>query len=511
MAFEPNYDKVVSSCRKRLGVTQAQVECKLPANENTQINRVLCTNARSYIGSYELASGEISFSGYVNFQVIYDGGQIQGMDYTAEFKEKFSNPAILVTSVPIMRCSVVDVSSDIISPSELKVSAIIEIVVDVVESNEYNILTSVQGDNIFLKNEDLTYTSYIGMVNNRFDQNFDVEIKDNVSKVLSVSPNIYIEKATPKNDFVEITGGLNIDISYLPTEENATIKSIQKEISFKQEIALKDVREDSLITSVLHMVSGDIKITTNVDESQSIVNIDIPVVYDGYAFNRKSINTTVDLFSTTNDVNVDTHSVAVLQRHITETAKEKFVNNVVIGNDMLLIDDVLAVYANNVALSSVTASGDNLHIEGVATVTVVYFNKEEVSTNSVIVESPFAVDLKIENIEGMDLAINVVLGELYAKGKRGNEIEVSGSLYIWVDAFSEGMEGIISSLKLGEAKDVQSAPLLIYIVKPSEQIWDVAKALSISPEVITTQNPNLELPLQGGERIRVYKQKLVNF
>ena len=72
MAIEPNYEKVVSSERKKLGVTQSVIECRLPADDANDVLKVLCANAKGFILDSAVKNGEIEFSGNVNFQVIYE-------------------------------------------------------------------------------------------------------------------------------------------------------------------------------------------------------------------------------------------------------------------------------------------------------------------------------------------------------------------------------------------------------------------------------------------------------
>ena len=92
MAIEPKYEKVVSSERVKLGTTQAVIECRLPASDSSEIAKILCANAKSFIVNTEAKENEVEFLGNVNFQVIYENadGVANGLDYTADFKDKFS-------------------------------------------------------------------------------------------------------------------------------------------------------------------------------------------------------------------------------------------------------------------------------------------------------------------------------------------------------------------------------------------------------------------------------------
>lgn len=126
-----------------------------------------------------------------------------GLDYTADFKDKFSNNAITPQSVPIVQSVVVDVNTTI-NGNDVKVVAIVEISVEIIKTQEVNALTGVTGDNVFLDMAQLKVSNFVGMLNDKFDSTYDIEIKDNVEKVLEVSCSPFIESVTPLKNMLKL-------------------------------------------------------------------------------------------------------------------------------------------------------------------------------------------------------------------------------------------------------------------------------------------------------------------
>ena len=54
-------------------------------------------------------------------------------------------------------------------------------------------------------------------------------------------------------------------------------------------------------------------------------------------------------------------------------------------------------------------------------------------------------------------------------------------------------------------RELPSSAISIHIAKSGETLWDVAKALGSTPELVMLQNPDITLPLSGGERVIVYR------
>ena len=172
------------------------------------------------------------------------------------------------------------------------------------------------------------------------------------------------------------------------------------------------------------------------------------------------------------------------------------------------IDEILGVCTNNIVLASSRVENGKLAIEGVANATVVYYTKETNGVTSVQVEMPFSVEEKVEGLNSS--VVTLCLSDVCARSKRGKEIEVSGNLSVYSDMYGDNEIGVVSGVVLGEEKPHDDCVLYIYIVKPNQTIWDVAKEMSVSVDLILSQNPDVNLPLVGGEKLVIYNPNILN-
>ena len=507
MAIEPNYEKVVSSERKKLGVTQSVIECRLPSDDVNDVLKVLCANAKSFILDSSVKNGEIEFNGNVNFQVIYENlnKEVNGLDYTADFKDKFLNSEINVGVVPVVTCSVIDVNTTIMG-KDVKVVAIVEVCVEIIKSAEVNALTNVKGDNVYYNSDTLNVSSFLGVLSNKFESVHDIEIKDNVERVLEVSCSPFLESVTAQNQFAKVVGGANIDICYVTSGEEKLLRTHQTKVEFSEEVALEVLTENSCVQSLLNINNSLIKITTNIDSDYAIVNLNIPYEYLGYAFNKTTIEVVDDVFSTDNFLKVNTTGFNSLccGGHINTESK---VSGNVESQDHS-VDEVLGTCCNTVTLATSFIEDGCLILEGVASTTVLYLNKESNNTYSMLVEMPFSINEKVDKLtDDFVPVVNLSLGDVGAKVRRGKDLEVVATLFVYSDFYSDKTEAVISNIDVLEEKPENECVLTIYIVKPNETIWDISKQLNINPDSLLEQNSEVELPLVGGEKLIVYRQK----
>ncbi len=511
MAFEPNYEKVLASTRVKGGTTQSVIECKLPYTDDKKVGKVLCANAKAYITSSELVGRDVNYNGFVSFQVIYatPDGEVVGMDYTAEFKDKYVLDSEYGVATPVVSTAVVDTNS-MVTGGDVKVVAIVETDVDVIVTTDTNVLTGFGGNDVFSKRSTIRYNTYAGMAYDKIEGLYDVQIKDSVSRVLSVCQSAFVDSVVPYNNYLKLKGGINLDICYLTDGENPTIRTMQTQVDIDGEVALEGIKEGSTIQSELSVASDDIKITTSIDTDNAVVNLVIPVIYRGYVFNSNEMEVVSDLFSITNYTNTTTESLMTFDSYPSISGQEKLSGSVSLDDTAPFIDELLGTCCNHVVMASSNVVDGALVVEGVAHTTVLYLNKELNNVNSVEVEMPFSFTL--DGYEGdVNSITHLALGDITAKSRRGKEIDVNGVLYIFSDFYADHSEAVITKVELEDEVPESECALSIYIAKAGDTIWDIAKEMWVSPDMILEQNPQLPLPIAEGSKIVIYRQKLVDF
>lgn len=512
MAFEPNYQRLVTSFKKTLTTTQSQVDVRLSSVDATEIKTILCSSAKAHVVKSEINGNTINYNGQVNFQVIYESttGEVYGLDYTAEFLDKYVDDSNNNIFLPVVTSDVIDVNISVLNPTTINATAIVENRVDGIINEDTNVLTSVTGDNVYTNMQTNTYHNFVGQMSQNYDLVQDVEINQGLSKVLSITPSVSLESITPNTNFALVKGNVFVDMCYLTNEEQPKVKSYTTTFDFDMEVALNDVNENTYIISDVFVNTSDIKVTSNLDLDKAIINLVLPITFNGYAFNMEVVDEVGDLYSTTNELNITSTSLTSLVPSATLTAIDKIDGSVMINDTF--VDEILGNCCNYVTVTSSFVDDDTVVVEGVASTTVLYYSKEEDLKNSATIEMPFSVRMKGDNLDdNFNLSVNAVVSDISTKSKRGQEIEVFAKLYLYVDVYGIDTSAVISDVTLGEEIAPNNCAIKIYIVKDNETLWDVAKELGTSVEEVMTQNPELELPLKAGDRVYMYFQKVMEF
>ena len=507
MAFEPSFEKVVASVRKRLGVIQSQVECKLPASDD--VKKILCNNAKANIVEVDVVGKEVVYSGFVNFQVLYlnHNQEYMSVDYCAEFKDKMQLERDGQHVVPIANISVIDVSC--VVNNDIKVIALIETTMDVIENNTTTVLTNLNGDGYYTKKDELKYSNYVALVSNKFETNNDIEIKDGVSKVLSVCPNVFIEKVDIMDRYLTLNGGVYFDVCYLT--DNNMVRTTQANFEFVQEIAHDELDEKSLLQNDLQVLYNDIKVTTNIDTDSAIVNIELPLLYKGYIYKNNTMEVISDLYGVHHFTNVTVESLRYMDKFDEILSNEKLSGSVTIQENDAFIDEVLGNCCSSAMVVNSAVCDGKLAIEGVATIPVLYHNKETNMAYSVEVELPFTTSINVDAKDGINTQVKLALTNIQVRARRGKEIEVISNLEIYSDIYTLDENAVIASVVEDEEIPENECAMSFYFVKDGDSVWEIAKELRVSIDMLLAQNPSLNDNIKAGTRVVVYRQRQVEF
>lgn len=503
--FEPKYTRVVSSVRRNVGIAQSVVEIKLPTNEGI-VNEVYTLSAKSSILNAEAVGRSISFLGLIDFQAMYESSGVQAVDYSAEYRDVFDAEREVLGEL-IVTSNVVDVSSEI-ENGVVRVVAIVETSIDEIASQDINALTGVEGEGVHVSTVDVDFVSYRSKAYEKFDVTGDLQLTG-VKNVLMVTPCVSFCDVQLKENYLIIKGRLNVDICYKDGDYLQDIKCKNHAIDFSWEVACDGLQEGSIVQSVANVLYNEIKVSTVLEEGVATINLVVPISYVGYVFNKTTIETIGDMYLEKNYSSITYENFETLLGADSVKFKDNISGTAGIAETAPFIDDVLGVSTNNLVVASSRVNAGKLCIEGVVNSTVIYYTKETSSITSIQVEMPFSIEEKVDGCEAS--LVSICVEGITARSKRGKEIEVSAELGVYANMYCEKELCVVTGIVLGDEKAPDDCSLYIYIVRSGQTIWDVAKDVGMSQELILEQNPDVQLPLEAGSRLVLCKPNQVEF
>ncbi len=501
MAFEPVFEVVKLNSKRRLAKTQAVVEARLLPQPNTVIARVLSITADSAISASEVFTGEARYSGRVNFKVLFldVDGRNHSMDYSADFSDKIEDGAITNELSPMLSSAVLDTDIASVSANEIKLASVVEISLYASVGEELKYLSS-GGEGLYTHDDRVDYS--VLAAKGSGVSTLSATLNDvKITEVLLAEHKAVIVNRTAGVDSVTIEGTVISEIC--GETEDGLLASYRIETPFSEELEAAEARPgDTVLASV--SLSGDTKM--EIADDSSAVLFDYSLKFDYCVYSEAACDVIVDAFSVSNELLVTSESVNIYKNKPAVTVTDHVEGSVTLEVNMPIVDNILAATALKLNVTNLVALNGEALIEGIVSGNIIYYSAEANSKNSVAVELPFSLKSRVEGLtEGDELSGRGEVTSATLKIRRGNEIDIRADIAVELEATSVTTKCVISELTEGEARELPSSAISIHVARAGETLWDVAKALGSTPELVMLQNPEINLPLSGGERIIVYR------
>lgn len=498
-------EKLSIATKSKLGEVTLKNTATINAVDNLKITKVLTASAKVLVENITPLNAEVKFDGVVEYDllVVLENNEIVPLTQKSSFSHNFENSAITPDSL-IVICSNLLECNNISNTSDITYSTLTNFDIYEIKTNS-DLTCAEKQDNVFVKENEVTYNSLLGKVSYDANVNFELAKDAKISRILFVSNSACIKSAIPSTDYFVVSGDVTSFIVY--QDEDGLIKNCTKETSFAEEIEFKGITKDANIQA--RVATRETTIVENLEKNVFV--FDVPIKILAQIFVKKALNCVVDAYSLTNDINLTTTSFQENEFFATRFAEENILTNFALTDTMQPIDKILAITPINISLANQIVKDGEILLEGLATINIIYYFEDDDNNNilnSIDVEVPYSISINASDIkENDEVSSTITLGDINIKNKRGKELEILAEAKINYDYVKENISAITTELTIGDEKLPKDYAMELYLAKEGQSLWDIAKELNISSDDLIKQNSNLTLPIKAGEKIVAYNNR----
>ena len=480
---------------------QAVVEARMLASGGVLISKVLSVAADCAVNAGDVFTGEARYSGRVSFKVLYTckEGKNHSLDYNADFTDKLLCDTLKAGLKPSVSANILDVDIVAVDEREIKLACVVETSLDAVVEVHHDVLAG-GGEDIYTHTEKLDFYKTVTSANHTFNVTDKVELKG-VTVLLSEARAV-LKNRTPSFDSVIIDGNIVCDLTC--EDADGAIYSVVHNVPFKEEVSCPDARDGHFLVANVSLANHAVTVESDNDKHSALLEFSLNS--ETKVFAEETQEVIVDAFSVGNELEFSGADIEVAQHKTNLTFSDRVEGAVTLDVSMPIADSILALTGSKLHIASAVASEGRVTYEGIVSTNIIYHSSE--GNNSIAVELPFSISSTLARAtDGDTILARGIVTLASAKLVRGNEISIKADIDVEVVASSQKTQFALTNLELGQARAISSAAFSIHMARGGESLWDVAKALGITPESVLEQNPSLSLPLSGGERVMCYRQK----
>ncbi len=481
---------IVSSTKKMAsrGLVKSlelKVNCSFQT-EDKVIDKVLDAFAVATIDSSEKVGDFLQFAGKVNLTSLFvdQDKQLQSENFVANFGEKVQvGDADALSVIPKIEC--VKQRKETSSYVDCVVTLLVEVYGVTQETITY---IEPNNETLVERKKEIEYDTMLCFNNTNFNITDEVEVGGSGANLLACYTSVFVGKVTPNGNYANIEFEVVRDIIY---REDDVVKRLQKRSDCSQEVALLNCTDDTILSAKVYLSGESYNVNYNDDNTKAIAVFDTNISVSLWGFEKTKFVALEDVYSTAKELEIK-HSAFSINSHMGEIFASDTVNENVDMSDKKRIDEIILMGSNAVNIEESKMQDEILYVKGVINQKIIAKNYDNDDIFMTEVEVPFNSSFRT-NSEwcGNDNCPLVNAKCTGFKNKAGREINLSFELGVMCDISCSNIENYISSCEELQDKHSSGHSIVIYMPKENEAVYDIAKKLNVSPEVMLAQNPGM--------------------
>lgn len=447
------------------------------------ILNTICTSGVVCLYKTELQDEKLRIDGNINTYIMYladnSEDKVRGINTSIDFSEGIEIPNAREGMNYKVDVKIKSIEARVINGRKIGIKATLEVTVQVYSNEEITIVNEINDDdNIQILKEDLKVNSLVGAGETKIyaKETIPVQDVDNIAEILKVGLAVTDRDIKISYNKVLSKAEAQIKIMYL-TEDNR-ICTVTGKVPLVGFIDIPNVAEGNICNTNYEL--KNIIIFPNPAEEHSI-NIEVETIVKCMVYEEKQINLIQDMYSPCCELNFSKKQVNTMinTRQVADIKKiREKVNFEDVGTKSLIDVDVIP----NLTMDRANTGSFDGELECNFTFLDGNMNVEQKRA-----KIPF--DYLAQNI-GEDTNSNL---EMFVTNQDfivqdGGEINCNIDMEILGNVSENRSINLIDEVEQEESNNPQDYSVVVYIVKPGDTLWNIAKRFRTTIDFIVRTN-----------------------
>lgn len=423
----------------------------------------------------EIMDEKVRFDGNINTYIMYmaDNSEdtVRGLNTNLDFTETINVPNCKADMLLESQMEIKSIECKILNGRKINVKVGLEVKIRVFANENISMVHEMkeQKDIQILKKE-IELNSLVGSGNTKVYVKDTVRI-DNVDQLAEIlKAKIDLVDKDIKVSYNKVLAKAEAEIKLMYLTEDNQIRSISNKIPVVGFIDIQEVSEDNICDTNYEIKNMVIK-PNNVEDHSIYIELEIEILC--MAYETKTINLMQDLYSPSEEIIFQQRQICTIKgkqhrKNICQI-REK-VNISELANNLLL--DVEA----NSCITNENKLNNKMVYEGELQINFMILNKENNQINTKTSKIPFEsiiedIECKEESHITTTLEINTQDFILLDNG----EVNCNVDLVFYLDCYQNEIISVMEDIEQEENREVQDYSVVVYIVKPGDTLWNIAK------------------------------------
>ncbi len=472
---------------------QTAVECRFTQEAET----VLSVHADAVLTGAETGNGEVRYFGKAHFSLVYEDAEKhvcraeKGVEFSAVAKDELICPAftarakLTVENVAVRR-----------EGASVYLSALLGADIALYGDQTFEYLAG--GDLVLKREPSNVLTAHLCGGAAETEDEFETEF---IGDILQHAETVNITDTVVSAGTLAVEGEINLGV--LALKGSDALVSFERLVPFRIEIPCDDAQYGCSAEARVSILNVSIHADADEERGKCKVRADFTLQADACVYEEITVDTVSDAFSQTNNVTLQFAETECGGSGEMQRVTERISGRCALSAPVDFSDVFQAVTLQR-AEANLVKTEDGARVEGVAMATLLVLGADG-THRGIEMSLPFSIPVQAENC-----AVNVLVCGMSARQRQEGEIDAEATLKITLCEKRVLKAKFVSGAEEGELLPVNDSAVSVYIPRAGDGLWELAKSLKKSPEEVSASNPDIEFPVQEGQRVIVFRRKTLN-
>ena len=497
-----NVNKIVCEKKETIDV---QGDMIVPDSKPDILNTIN-TSGNVCIYKKEVMDGKIRIDGNILTYIMYladeDKDNIRGLNTGLDFSETINVPEVqsgmnvdISTKIKLIDCKV-------LNGRKIGIKISLEVNMKIYSKEDINITTNMNDNNIQTLSKNIKINSLLGDGTTKayVKENVSIPSTDNLAEILNAQ--ICLVDKDIKVSYNKVLAKSEVEIKIVYLTEDGRICTSRNRLPLVGFIDMPNIKEENICET--SYMTKNIIIKLNTVEEHSVY-IELEVEISCMVYEEREIKIIQDMYCPGQRMQFDTAMVNT----ITNKQCKRNICNIREKVNVPELDGgtIVDVEINPIINKENRLNGKILY-EGELELNFIFTDRSTVGINTKKVNIPFEQTVDgIENSENnrIDTAIEVSAQEFT---NQGGVISSNIDLNLETDMYRNSAIPVIDNITMEEEENLEDYSVIIYVVKPGDTLWKIAKRFGSTVDDIVRVN-GIERPDKLNVAEKIYIPKYV--
>lgn len=505
-------------CRSTTQVTLEE-DFNIPESKPDVAN-LLYEKAWIQIEEVKPTEDHVSVRGRLLFSVLYqtheEGRKLVSVEGKLPFEEQLYMEGVRGTDAVTVRAATEDVTVGIINSRKLSIQALFTLRAWVEELYDEEVPVEVyceEGGTPFEYRKSAMELAQIAIQKNDiFRIREEVTLPQNEPNIFQIIWNdVALEEVVckPVQEMLSVQGDVHIFVLYEGEGEEMPIRSFETVIPFGGTVECHGCRDTMLGEISYEIGHCELEVRPDFDGEERMLGLELVMDICLKLYEEETVETISDVYGVTKEVESVEQEVDVRQLLMKIGGKSKVTQRMQVSNPQTRVLQ-LVHSQGQVMIDRQELTEEGILLEGTAEVQILYITGDDASPYDCVKgQIPFRYTLEVAGIRPEDsFSVQAEIGQLQAAMIDSEEMDVKAVLTFQATIFRNRNCSVIQEIKVSEldSEKIQELPgMVVYVVQPEDNLWNIGKRYYVPVERIREINELSTDELYPGEKLLIVK------